>query len=380
MKKIIIFIAMFLPFAANSQNMASEIDSLLTTYQLADQFNGTALVALNGKPLLIKGYGQKDALNNKPNTENTVFQIGSITKQFTSTVILKLQEEGKLSVKDKLSKYFPGYPKGDSVTIENLLTHTSGIYNYTNDNDFMTNKIAIPTNMESMLAIFRDKPYTFSPGKGYNYSNSGYLLLGYIIQKVTGKPYETMIRELIFKPLKMNHSGFDFTHLADPDKAKGYFTYTSTSQIAAPIVDSSVSFAAGAIYSTVEDLFKWSQAVNEGKILKPASWAMAYTVVKNKYGYGWIIDSIYGKRMITHGGGIHGFNSDMMRIPQDGVTIVLLNNMSNPKLGEISSAIAAILNNKPYKLPIINKAMAVSEEILKKYIGEYELAPTFKLT
>jgi CubicO group peptidase (beta-lactamase class C family) len=284
-----------------------------------------------------------------------------------------LQAEKKLSVQDPISKYFPQYPKGDSITIENLMLHTSGIWNYTNNGVFMKNEVTKPANKEKLMALFRDVPLDFSPGKGWNYSNSAYLLLGYIIEAVTKKHYEQVVRDYIFTPLKMTHSGFDFTHLQRVEKSTGYFGQKEKDTIAAPIVDSSVSFAAGAIYSTTADLLRWHQGLMKNIALTSAQQEKAYTPVKNKYGYGWMIDSIYGQRVLMHGGGIHGFTSNFSRIPADDICIVLLSNTSSPVLGDITRSIYAILYNKPYEVPQARKAITLPGEKLKQYPGEYTI-------
>jgi len=186
MKKIFVLVAvLFVVHFSFAQG--DKLDALIDAYAKLYKFNGSALVAKNGVILLNKGYGYRNATDKVANNEQTIFQLGSVTKQFTSAVILKLQEEKKLSVSDKLSKYFPGYPKGDSITIEQLLTHTSGIYNYTNDQKFMANEVTKSANREMMMALFKDKPLDFSPGSSWSYSNSGYSLLGYIIEAVTKK-------------------------------------------------------------------------------------------------------------------------------------------------------------------------------------------------
>src|SRR5580698_6851449 len=169
------------------QTPAQEIDELLKEYTKQNIFNGVALVAQKGKILLEKGYGYKNVATKTPNDTNTIFQIGSITKQFTAAIILQLQEQHRLSVQDRLSKYIPDYPNSDSITIENLLTHTSGIYNYTNDDAYMQNTSATPIKLETLISLFKNKPLDFSPGTKYSYSNSGYVLLGYIIERITGK-------------------------------------------------------------------------------------------------------------------------------------------------------------------------------------------------
>jgi CubicO group peptidase (beta-lactamase class C family) len=372
MKKIFLLLTVFC-LVHFSFAQGDKLDALIDAYAKLYKFNGSALVAKNGSILLNKGYGYRNAEDKVANDEQTIFQLGSVTKQFTSAVILKLQEEKKLSVLDKLSKYFPGYPKGDSITIEQLLTHTSGIYNYTNDGYFMSNEVTKPANREKMMALFRDKPLDFSPGTNWSYSNSGYSLLGYIIEAVTKKPYEQAVRKYIFTPLQMTHSGFDFTHLKNNAKATGYFKLNDKEKERAPIVDSSVSFSAGAIYSTTGDLYLWHKALQKNNILSGEQQEKAYTPVKHNYGYGWSIDSIEGKRRVSHGGGIHGFVTTISRVPEDDICIVLLSNASNTSLGEISKSIFAILYGKEYELPKERAEIKLPEEKLKEYEGEYEI-------
>lgn len=376
---VIVCLQMAGSYLASAQTNADRMDELMTAYSRLYKFNGTVLVISKGQVVFSKGYGYKSAKDSTWNDVNTIYQLGSVTKQFTATVILQLQEQKKLSVQDKLAKYFPGLPGADTITIEHLLTHTSGIYNYTNDGRFMANEATKPATREKIMALFKDKPLDFRPGTQWNYSNSGYMLLGYIIEKVTGRPYEQAVRERIFKPLGMRHSGFDFAHLADPHKATGYSMYTEKIKLPAIVVDSSVSYAAGAIYSTVNDLWAWHKGLMKHAIIKAASLEKAYTPYKNNYGYGWVIDSVYGKRQVAHGGGIFGFNSHFSRIPADNVCIVLLANMNTASLPVINKSLLAILYNQPYEVPKERKAVYVDTTLLQQYVGEYELAPGFKM-
>jgi CubicO group peptidase (beta-lactamase class C family) len=363
-----------------AQDMEQKLDELISAYAKNETFNGTVLVAQKGNILLQKGYGYKNAARKEMNDGNTVFQIGSITKQFTAAVILRLQEKKKLSIHDKLSKYFPALRFADSVTIENLLTHTSGIYNYTNNADFMKTEAVKPASQEKIFALFKDKPLEFEPGSKFSYTNSGYILLGYIIEKVSGKPYEKVMHEMIFTPLQMVHSGFDFVALQSPDKASGYFSLGKSGSTPAPIVDSTASFAAGAIYTTVGDLYKWDRSLYTEKIISKASLKDAYTPRKDKYGFGWGIDTAYGKPVYKHGGGIFGFSTDILRIPEDDVCIILFDNKGDGALDKIADGLNAILHNKPYEIPKEKIVMAVDSAVLKQYTGEYELAPNFILT
>ena len=376
MKKFLsLLLLAFSGLSAISQDKAATIDSLISAYTRLHKFNGSALVSWHDSILLNKGYGYRNVATKTNNTENSIFQLGSITKQFTGAVILKLQSEKKLSVTDKLSKYFPAYPKGDSITIEQLLTHTSGIYNYTNDRNFMENEVTKPKNREQMMALFQNKPLDFSPGTKWSYSNSAYTLLGYIIEIVTKNSYEAAVRKYLFNPAKMNQSGFDFTHLQNNNKTTGYFLVNANAAEAAPIVDSSVSFSAGSIYSTTGDLFRWHQALQKNIVLSKAEQERAYTPVKNKYGYGWVIDSANGKRVTGHGGGIHGYVTNESRIAEDGVCIVLLSNASDRSLDEITKNIYAILYNKEYNIPKEKIAINLPAARLQQYEGEYEITP-----
>jgi CubicO group peptidase (beta-lactamase class C family) len=223
-----------------------------------------------------------------------------------------------------------------------------------------------PSNRDAMMALFKDKPLDFEPGTKWSYSNSGYSLLGYIIEKVTGKPYEQEVRERIFKPLNMVHSGFDFTHLSSKDKATGYTTYTEGIKVPAAIVDSSVSYAAGSIYSTVNDLWEWHKGLLSNKIIKAASQEKGYTPVLNYYGYGWTINTLYGKRVLEHGGGIFGFNTNIARITSDDVCVVLLANMNTAAIGSINNSILAILYNQPYEIPKEKLAIKVDTAVLQQ--------------
>jgi len=379
MKKIfLVLIAFIFKTATYSQSLADTLDHYFSESEKAQIFNGSVKIVRNGKILLDKGYGYSNVEKKSPNNANTIFQIGSVTKQFTSTVILKLAEQGKLSVSDKLNKYFPGFTNADKITIENLLTHTSGIYNYTNDTAFMQHDVEKAFNEQKLLDMIKDKPPGFEPGSKFSYSNSGYLLLGYIIEKVTGKKYEQVVREQIFVPLDMRNSGFDFTHLSNENKATGYNSLNPPSK--SLIVDSSVSFSAGAIYSTVEDMYKWNQAVARGNTLKAASLQNAFTPRLSKYGLGWGIDSLERKRLISHNGGIHGFLSSNSIIPEDSISITILSNSGSAKMGRVQKDVYAILYSKPYKLPELNKEVAVDTTILKHYVGVYELSPAFKIT
>jgi CubicO group peptidase (beta-lactamase class C family) len=357
-----------------AQNIPAKLDSLLDAYVKVWDYTGCVLVATKGGVLFEKGYGYKNKETRLLNDTNSIFQIGSITKQFTSAIILQLEEQKKLSLQDSLTKYIPDYPNGNKITIEELLTHTAGVYNYTNDAAFMKKESMHPISRDSLIARFKYKPPDFTPGEKFNYSNSGYELLGYIIEKVTGESYFQAVRQRIFQPLHMDHSGFDFTDLHSPDKATGYSPPEATTS--APIVDSSVSFAAGAIYTTVGDLYKWDRGLLAGKILSHASQQKAYTPHLVHYGYGWNINISDGKKVVEHGGSITGFVSYIKRIPEDETCIIILDNQPNSaNTIKMAQDIAGILSGKDVSLPKARVAVTLGTALLRQYVGQYQIGP-----
>ncbi len=381
MKKSILVFTLFINghFITNAQDdsIKQKLDEYLLAANKINRFNGNALIAQNGKILLQKSYGYKNVEAHVLNDSNTIFQIGSVTKQFTATVILKLQEEGKLSVNDKLNKYFPQFKYADEITLENLLTHTSGIYNYTNDIDDADSAIVCnPADKQLALDIMFKHNLDFKPGTQFRYDNSGYYLLGLIIEKVTGKSYEQNIRDIIFTPLQMDHSLFDFKHSSDTNIATGYQTLNDSIQKEASAWrwDSTVTYAAGGIWSTTSDMYKWAQAIAEKKILLATSWKAMLTPHLEKYGYGVFVDSLFDEQTISHGGGIPGFIAYLNYYPDAGVTIILLNNKGwfDESLNAINADLSAIVFHKPYELMHEHSNVKLPYDVLKKYVGQYD--------
>lgn len=380
MKKLFFFgVLLSLLFTAAAQDHTADIDSMMSVYSRLYKFNGSVLVAKQGKIILNKGYGYRNKDSQTLNDANSIYQLGSITKQFTAAVILRLEEEKKLSVNDRISKFFPSFPKGDSITIAQLLTHTSGIYNYTDDRNFMENEVTKSKSRDEMMALFKDKPLMFSPGTSWAYSNSGYSMLGYIIEMATKSSYEAAVRKYLFKPAEMNNSGFDFAHLSNPNKTTGYFVLNAKSAEPSSIVDSTVSYSAGSIYATTGDLYKWHNALKNNVVLSKTSQESAYTPVKRNYGFGWEIDTILGKRKLSHGGGIHGYVTSFSRVPEDDICIVLLSNASNRGLDGMASTIYKILYNQPYEKPKERKPIPLPAAVLEQYVGEYQIRPDLKV-
>jgi CubicO group peptidase (beta-lactamase class C family) len=374
---LVFVVSSFIVKAQQNDSITQKLDEYLISANKFHKFNGSALIAQQEKILFQKSYGYKNFARHVLNDSNTIFQIGSITKQFTATVILKLQEEGKLSVKDKLNKYFPDFKYAGKITLENLLTQTSGIYNYTNDIGAEDSSIVCnPINKTLVLNLIFKHKSAFKPGTQFQYSNSNYYLLGLIIEKVTGKPYEQNVRDIIFAPLQMAHSLFDFKHSSDTDIATGYQMINDTNQIEATAWrwDSTVSYAAGAIFSTTGDIYKWAKAIANKKILSGDSWKAALMPHLQHYGYGWFIDSLYGHKTIAHGGGLPGFTAYLCYYPDEGITIILLNNEGwfGEGLDNLSANLSAIIFHKPYVLFHKQAFLKLPGDVLKKYIGRYD--------
>ena len=383
MKQLVILILITLPFFSKAQSSSYSDDSLsrlldtyVTSANSAYKLNGSVLVAQKGKILLHKPYGLANTDTRLPNDTLTRFPILSLTKSFTATAILKLEEESKLSVKDKISKYFPDYPYGDKVTIEDLLTHRSGITNYTDavgeEDSAIINH---PLPKQRILETFYSKPLEFSPGSQFSYSNSGYFLLGLIIEKITGEPYEQFVRESILSPLGMTNSGFDFINLPQPIRAQGYNTFDAILQRPYKHYDSTYAYSAGAMYSTTGDLYKFAQAIASNKILSSKAWQLAFKPRLNHYGYGWKVDNLFGRDYIRHDGGYPGFMSDFIYYPKDDITIIILNNFGNYGQNVWASimGISCIMFHLPYDLWQLRKEQKVEESILKQYVGLYKL-------
>jgi CubicO group peptidase (beta-lactamase class C family) len=372
MKKVLLILLTFgLTQTSFCQKTAAQkLDELMNAYCKVNKFNGAVLVSQKGRILLEKGYGIKNAGKKTMNDANSIFQIYSITKTFTSTVILKLVELKKLSLSDKLSKFYPAFPKGDSITIEHLLTHTSGIYDYTHGNN-------MPDQTEnSFIKFIETKPLDFSPGTNWSYSNSGYWLLGFIIKKITGISYENAVKKFIFAPLKMTHSGFDFKYLVNKNKTTGYEIFGAAIKKEAVIYDPPGPFAAGAIYSTVGDLYKYHNGLLSFKIITKETLKKAYTPFKNNYGYGWMIRSYEGREIVSHSGGAAGYSSNFVQVLSEDICIILLNNTENANVEHIAKNLLHILINKAYTVPAEIK---ISEEILASYTGYYAVNPTFSM-
>jgi CubicO group peptidase (beta-lactamase class C family) len=344
------------------------------------------LVAQNGEVLFEHGYGLASLEHQVPVTPETKFRIGSITKQFTASAILKLQEEGKLSVTNTLSQYLPDYPRGDEVTLRHLLTHTSGIHSCTSKPDFLKT-VTVGVEPLEHIRSFMNDPYDFDPGQKWAYNNSGFFLLGYIIGKVSGQSYGEYLHRTLFEPLDLNDSGVHEPTAILPHEATGY-SIENGRLIKALDWDMSRAGGAGALYSTVRDLYRWNEAIFNGKILSASSLKDAFTPVitaeddasqpkETGYGYGWAIRTWRGLKEIGHGGGLNGFASYLFRLPKENFTVVVLANCApappERDPGAVAHEVAELwLGDRlpPREKPMIDNSISISN--LDAIVGRYD--------
>lgn len=333
-----------MPSNTPTLTVIQKITDYLDRLNAAGNVTASILVAKGNDILLSKGYGMADEDENIANTPQTRFRIGSNTKQFTAMAILMLQDHGKLHVQDHLCQYITNCPPDwQPITLEELLIHTSGIPDYTNFSDF-PNVIGSPVTVEALIDRFKTATLEFTPGSQWSYSNSGYVLLGYIIEKLSGKSYADFLSQNIFEPLHMNNTGYDSNTPSLPDHATGYL-----SEGVKPVfLDMSEFYAAGALYSTVTDLLLWDQALMTGQLVSHAALDSMFTVhipcptggcalsTDLGYGYGWFIADQSGHRYNYHWGRIDGFKSSNGFYPHDQVIVIVLSNLETTNTWGIS--------------------------------------------
>lgn len=370
---ILLLIILLLFFNSCREN-ENKIDRYLKAANELWGFEGVALVAVDGKVILSRGYGMANQAVGEPNTPRTRFYIGSITKQFTAAAILRLQEDGLLDINDPISKYLPDYPRpaGDKITIHHLLSHSSGIPNYTDDPN-ITLRRTVMISQEELMASFENKPLLFEPGTNFNYSNSNYVILGKIIEVVSGQSYEAYLHNKILKPAGMLNTGYARREAGIPDRADGYTIEERGEIINALPVHFSILHSAGALYSTVGDMLLWDQALYSEKVLSRESIDLMLTRHVGDYGYGWVIEKRFGRTHTYHGGFLDGFNTTFDRWLEDRLCIVVFSNEDEAPVKKIAKGIAAIIFGKPYVMPAKKTAVRISPDMLTEYEGIYHI-------
>jgi len=338
------------------------------------KFNGSVLVAHRGNVILSNGYGMADRDMGIPNTAYTRFFIGSITKQFTAAAILQLMERGKLELDKPVSEYLDDYPPpwGDKITIRHLLSHTSGLPNYTDIPEIYVTRDE-PVTQEELLRIVKSLELEFEPGTDFLYSNSGYVVLGEVIEAVSGVSYEVYLHKYIFEPAGMHSTGYARREAGVPDRATGYTVTKDFEIIPASRVDYSLLYSAGALYSTVDDMLKWDQVLYGDSILSEKTRNLMFTPGKGIYGFGWRILDLHGGRVASHSGFIDGFNCTIDRWLDNGLLVVVFSNEDEAPVGKIASALKNIAFGKLnyHQMPQTRDPGQIDPELLTDYTGIY---------
>ncbi len=364
---------------ANSASSTQSLDTAAASHYKPDQPGATVIVVKDGKTLLRKAYGLADVEKQAAMTPEAVLRIGSVTKQFTAVAIMMLEEQGKLSVRDDITKRLSNYPApAEQITIEHLLTHTSGIPSYTNKPEY-GQTMAEARSVAQMIEAFKNDPLEFKPGSQYRYNNSGYFLLGAIVEQVSGMSYAEFLAKQIFIPLGMKDSAYEgFERAGGGKRIEGYGRRQDKVIPIGASVHMSQPYAAGALISTIDDLARWDDAVTNGRLLKAETWKRVFTPYtltngnKTSYGYGWNIGKLRGRESAEHGGAINGFLSQVIRVPGDRVFVAVLANSNAVPVppSVLAEKLAAIGVGDPY--PEM-KAVKLDAKTLDEVVGVYKI-------
>ncbi|GAB4019250.1 hypothetical protein GCM10028808_56330 [Spirosoma migulaei] len=357
----------------NDSPFSAQFDQILAEPFKANGPGCAALVAHKGKIIYQKAFGKADLELNVPMRPDMVFTIASITKQFTAIAVLQLLEQGKLSLQDPVTRFLPNYPtSGKTITVEHLLTHTSGIKNLIEISQFWEQSRNKLTPL-AMIDLFKDQPLEFESGTQWSYSNSGYILLGQIIEKASGKPYPQYLKEMFFEPLRMTHSSYYEEAKIISNRVRGYQLSKDGENQNADYINLESGYSTGGILSTVGDLWIWHQAVHSHKLVKKETLAKALTPYRlstgklTDYGYGWFIDSLQNSPLIWHSGAINGFRSYCLYLPSEDVFVTVLANSIDKSATYVSKRMAALASGKPL---LIDQQHNLHR--LDKYVGKYE--------
>ena len=369
----ILLAVLLLPAYLKAQTIAQKADELLTAYTQQEKFSGSVLIAKDGDIIFEKAYGYADKSSGRLNSPETEFRVGSLTKMFTSAVILQLADEGKLSLTDPVSKFVKDFPYGDKIQVTHLLSHTSGIKGSAG--------APSPLTLEESVAKFQVQSLAFTPGSQFEYNNFNYILLSYIAQKVSGLEFPKLLDSRLLQKSDMHHTGLDSKDRTSDKKANGYVTNPETAKWE-PAKDDNVAMAsgAGAMYSTSEDLYNWSTAITRRMMSSDSILIKAMKPVHNNYGLGWMTTQSKGRTYLGHTGSIPGFIANFMKFPKEDVTIILLSNYQDVNARQLSDDLIAVAFNESYRLPVKKNAVAITSDVLNKYVGEYRLANGFSIT
>lgn len=372
------FLILGLAAATFAQDIATKADAFVASLAKQNKFSGTVLIAKEGKIVFEKAYGMANYDWSIPNTIDTKFRLGSVTKQFGAAAILKLEEQGKLKTTDNACDYLPACPEiWKPITIHQLLSHTSGIPNFTSFPEYARIQVR-PSRYEEQVKSVWEKKMDFDPGTKWQYSNTGYVMLGQIIEKASGKPWEAYLQQEIFTPAGMTDTRADSNSDIIAKRAAGYSIKSGNTRNAG-FIDMRIPNVAGALISTTGDLYKWDRALATNKILSEAGRKKMWTPVKNDYAYGWGIGDQNGKTEQSHGGGIDGFSTFLLRVPEDGVLVVVLSNFEDGKTGDVRRGLTNIAYGRAIEVPKERAEIQLDSATLDEYPGTYQFSPDFAM-
>lgn len=344
-------------------------------------FSGTVLVAREGQVVFRRAFGDANRELAVPNSPETKFRIGSVSKQFAAAAVLLLAQRGTLQLADPIHMYLPNWPSAwTKVSIHHLLSHTAGLPRLTTRAmlDVSGLSATTPIPFRSLRDLFAPgeelQPLDFEPGKRWSYSNVGYIVLGMLVAKVSGESFCDFVSEAIFRPLEMADTGCEDRSAIIKNRASGY-NRVEGALINSPYVDVGFTGGAGAFYSTVDDLLRWDRALDANTLLDAASTAKLFTAVKNEYGYGWWIQTKFNRRVEWHGGNAPGLVSQITRYPEEHLFITILSNVwsavDRSQVRAMSNELAALMLGEPYELPRRHEQRALAPTTYDAYVGEY---------
>lgn len=360
--------------------LRARVDSLAGAFLREAPATGLTLAVVRGADTLVhQGYGMADVERRRPAGPGTVYRVGSITKQFTAAAVLQLVDQGKLSLDDTLGRVLPRFRRWSGVTIRQLLNHTSGIHSYTASRAWQT-AMATDLRPDSVLGFVARDTFDFAPGAAYRYNNTGYMLLGLVLEERTGMPYDRYVTERFFRPLGMRTASYCPSQTADTAHASGYDRRGPGAPVPAQPISMTSPYAAGALCMSVGDFLIWHRALSEGRIVTPATFARMITADSLRSGqpirYGWGLapDTLAGRPMIQHGGDINGFSAQQLWVPRDSLRVVVFTNT----LGSNPSALARNVARAALGVPLVDPrrlppAVPLPAERRAMLVGTYEL-------
>ena len=366
--------AQTLPDAAQ---VAAYAEKLLDEQKLGRDGPGVTVLVARGEQVLYRGArGMASVELGVPLSPDQVFRIGSVTKQFAAATLLKLIDDGRAKLDDPLSQYLPDYPNGKAITLHQLLNHTSGVKSYTGISGYMNNPVRRELSTQELVAEFKNLPVDFAPGTGWNYNNSGYVLVGAVIEAISRKAWHEQLQEALLTPQKLSHTAYPGETRLIKGMVNGYGFDPKEGLTTAGMISMTQPHGAGALVSNVDDLWRWNMALHNGKLLSAQSYTRMITpegtAAATAYGYGITATTLRGQPMLQHGGGIHGFSSSLAYVPQSKISVVVLRNTTGPgfSIDMVSRKLGAFAMGLPY--PDI-KPVDLSVEELKAFEGVYSL-------